>query len=430
MSRVIAVRQGPERRVIRAGMRGRVGPTITGATVAENGHLILTLQDGTEIDAGVIDRPWGTILGDITQQLDLMTQLGLKVNQDTYSTFVAATNNALGDRYTKLESDGRYDAAGTAQQAVADHEAEPDPHPQYTTAAEAAASAPVQSVQGRAGDVVVTKADVGLGSADNTSDMAKPVSTAQAAALALKVNTSDVLDQLESADATKPLSANQGRVLKELINNIQTLLESDNINLDSLQEVVDFIEQNREDLQNLGISNIAGLQAALESKADTNGDYVNLRARATTAADVGLGQVDNTPDASKPISGPQQAALDGKVGTGDSRLTNAREWTASTISQTEAEAGTATTRRAWTAQRVRQAIVAWWNSITSAFGRGFVNSADAAAGRTALELGSAALANVGSGGDEVPDNDAVDAKIAAVVGDVDAALDAINGEVI
>jgi hypothetical protein len=40
----------------------------------------------------------------------------------------------------------------------------------------------------------------------------------------------------------------------------------------------------------------------------------------------------------------------------DSRLTNAREWTADTVPQTEAEAGTATTRRAWTALRVKQAI--------------------------------------------------------------------------
>lgn len=48
------------------------------------------------------------------------------------------------------------------------------------------------------------------------------------------------------------------------------------------------------------------------------------------------------------------------VGSGDSRLTDAREWTASTVSQAEAEAGTATTRRAWTAQRVFQAIAAWW----------------------------------------------------------------------
>lgn len=40
----------------------------------------------------------------------------------------------------------------------------------------------------------------------------------------------------------------------------------------------------------------------------------------------------------------------------DSRLADSREWTASTISQAEAEAGTETTRRAFTAQRVRQAI--------------------------------------------------------------------------
>ena len=38
----------------------------------------------------------------------------------------------------------------------------------------------------------------------------------------------------------------------------------------------------------------------------------------------------------------------------------ATEWVAETVSQAEAEAGTATTRRAWTAQRVRQAIAAWW----------------------------------------------------------------------
>jgi trimeric autotransporter adhesin len=49
------------------------------------------------------------------------------------------------------------------------------------------------------------------------------------------------------------------------------------------------------------------------------------------------------------------------VRTNDSRLTNSREWTASTVSQVEAETGTATTRRAWTAQRVRQAIFGWWN---------------------------------------------------------------------
>lgn len=47
-----------------------------------------------------------------------------------------------------------------------------------------------------------------------------------------------------------------------------------------------------------------------------------------------------------------------KVDSNDSRLTNAREWIASTVSQAEAEAGTATARRAWTAERVRQAAEA------------------------------------------------------------------------
>jgi hypothetical protein len=42
----------------------------------------------------------------------------------------------------------------------------------------------------------------------------------------------------------------------------------------------------------------------------------------------------------------------------DARLSDSREWTAATVDQTEAETGTATTRRAWTAQRVRQSAQA------------------------------------------------------------------------
>jgi len=49
-------------------------------------------------------------------------------------------------------------------------------------AAAAVAAAPVQSVAGRTGTVSLVKADVGLGSVDDTSDASKPVSTAQAAA--------------------------------------------------------------------------------------------------------------------------------------------------------------------------------------------------------------------------------------------------------
>lgn len=54
-------------------------------------------------------------------------------------------------------------------------------------------TAPVTSVNSQVGAVALTKSDVGLGSVDNTSDSAKPVSTAQQTALNLKANTADAI---------------------------------------------------------------------------------------------------------------------------------------------------------------------------------------------------------------------------------------------
>jgi hypothetical protein len=50
---------------------------------------------------------------------------------------------------------------------------------------------PVRSVAGRTGVVTLAKADVGLGNADNTSDAAKPVSTATQAALDTKASAAN-----------------------------------------------------------------------------------------------------------------------------------------------------------------------------------------------------------------------------------------------
>lgn len=55
-------------------------------------------------------------------------------------------------------------------------------------AATAASAAPVQTVAGRTGTVVLVKGDVGLGAVDNVADASKPVSTAQQTALDLKAN--------------------------------------------------------------------------------------------------------------------------------------------------------------------------------------------------------------------------------------------------
>ena len=70
----------------------------------------------------------------------------------------------------------------------------------------------------------------------------------------------------------------------------------------------------------------------------------------------------------------------------DSRLSDSREWVGETIIQAEVEAGIATTRRAFTAQRVRQSIIAWWNNTTGAFGRDLITSADSTTARSKLSL--------------------------------------------
>ena len=56
--------------------------------------------------------------------------------------------------------------------------------------------------------------------------------------------------------------------LKNLIDNINRILQSDDTDLDQLQEIVTYIKQNKHILSTLGINNIAGLVEALAAKAD------------------------------------------------------------------------------------------------------------------------------------------------------------------
>lgn len=86
--------------------------------------------------------------------------------------------------------------------------------------------------------------------------------------LADKLGSADVVNVLTSNAVNKALSAAQGKALKTQVDNINTLLQSDTGTLDTLQEVVDFIQLNRTDLDSLTISSIAGLQSALNGKVD------------------------------------------------------------------------------------------------------------------------------------------------------------------
>lgn len=82
----------------------------------------------------------------------------------------------------------------------------------------------VSAVNGHTGIVVLDKTDIGLPNVDNTSDVNKPISTAQATvntsvttSLGEKVPKTDIVDDLTSTDPTKVLSAKQGKALYDLV---------------------------------------------------------------------------------------------------------------------------------------------------------------------------------------------------------------------
>jgi hypothetical protein len=76
-----------------------------------------------------------------------------------------------------------------------------------------------------------------------------------------KTNISDIIDTLTSLEVSKPLSANQGKVLKDFIDQILLTLSSDDSNLDTLQEVVNLVKQ---------------IESDVLTKANLNGDITEV----------------------------------------------------------------------------------------------------------------------------------------------------------
>lgn len=176
-----------------------------------------------------------------------------QVDLSWYATS-SAVNQAIQSQNTKIEkkADSSFVqwVAQTAQTALnAANEAKQT----------AESKAPIQHTH--------NKSEVWLDQVDNTSDEDKPLSKATKKALELKCSFADIVDNLNTEEI-KPLSAKQGKVLKGLIDNINRILISDDTDLDQLQEIVNYIKQNKKILSQLGISNISGLVEALEGKAN------------------------------------------------------------------------------------------------------------------------------------------------------------------
>ncbi len=234
----------------------------------------------------------------------------------------------------------------------------------YHTAARAAAAAPVQSVSGRIGNIVLSKTDVGLGNVDNTADVNKPVSIAQQAALNLKAAVASPIFtgtvQLSSGTAeAAPLQLSSGT---NLTTPAFGAIEFDGINLyltnnsvSPTRKTIAFTDGSIANATNFSGSlsgDVTGTQNATVIAASTvtgkvltgyssttgtitasdtilsairklNGN-IGLKANLAsptftgtvsgiTASMVGLGNVSNTSDIDKPVSTAQQAALDLKA---------------------------------------------------------------------------------------------------------------------
>ena len=71
-----------------------------------------------------------------------------------------------------------------------------------------------------------------------------------------KANKSDIIDNLTTNNSNQMLSARQGYRLNNMINDINALLKSDNINLDTIQEIVNYIENNKDLIDDIMLTKV------------------------------------------------------------------------------------------------------------------------------------------------------------------------------
>jgi len=146
----------------------------------------------------------------------------------------------------------------------------------------------VESVNGQTGVVVLTKSDVGLANVDNTSDANKPVSTAQQTALNLKAPI-----------ASPTFTGTVGGITKSMVGlgNVDNTADTDKPVSGPQQTAL----------------NLKADTSALALKAPIASPTFTGTVGGITKSMVGLGNVDNTSDANKPVSTAQQTALDLKA---------------------------------------------------------------------------------------------------------------------
>ena len=140
-----------------------------------------------------------------------------------------------------------------------------------------------------------------------------------------KVSVKDIINALDSEDSTKPLSANQGKVLDEKIE-----MKVDKVDGKGLS-ANDYTTAEKEKLSGITAGAEPNVQADWSSTDESSDAFIKNKPTSMPASDVydwakaktkpqytksevGLDNVDNTADIDKPVSTEQHAAINAAVG--------------------------------------------------------------------------------------------------------------------
>jgi len=376
----------------------------------------------------------GILLVDVSNGQELEELHDVSVASATTGQALRKGADGVWRGHTFTAADVGADPSGTASAAIAAHVAAADPHSIYTTAAEAAAAAPVQSVTitppagwgvsgGSTGSVNLgLTLPVGsslVSSSDRTSWDGAAANALRwdggatglnqvtgRASLGLfqvawtgayadlsgrpTLGTAAALDHGTAAGNLVRLDPTTGR-LPAVDGSQLTNLPTGPGGGVSDGDKGDIVVSSGGTTWLIDSTVRANWDAAYTERLRWDGGATGLNPT-TGRASLLLGS------AAQSAVGDFATAAQGTLATtaiqpGNPALSDAREWSAPTVSQAEAEAGTSTDRRAFTVQRVWQAIAAWWLTASSAFGRSLASAANAGAARTALELGGFATAD-------------------------------------
>lgn len=162
----------------------------------------------------------------------------------------------------------------------------------------------------------ITSAMVGLSNVNNTSDLDKAISTATQSALDLKATNTDLALKANATDlALKADIINlnlKAPIASPTFTGNVSGISSSMVGLGNVNNTTDLAKpissatQTALDLK----ANTTDLEAGLATKAGTASPTFTGIVSGITASMVGLGNVNNTSDANKPISSATQAALD------------------------------------------------------------------------------------------------------------------------